>query len=75
MAVVVTANKSLVSRFLDEIYNKGNYDSADTVVATDYISHNELSIEVLGPRRNQAGCSRAAHGLPGPRYFDRRLDR
>jgi steroid delta-isomerase-like uncharacterized protein len=53
---VVTANKSLVSRFLDEVYNKGNYDFADTAVAADYISHNELSIEVLGPD----GIKRAA---------------
>jgi steroid delta-isomerase-like uncharacterized protein len=53
---VVTANKSLVSRFLDEVYNKGNYDFADAAVATDYISHNELSIEVLGPD----GIKRAA---------------
>jgi len=46
---VVTANKRLVARFLDEVYNKGNYDFADVVVAMDYVSHNELSIEVLGP--------------------------
>jgi steroid delta-isomerase-like uncharacterized protein len=46
---VVAGNKTLVARFLDEVYNKGNYDFADVAVAADYVSHNELSIEVLGP--------------------------
>jgi predicted ester cyclase len=43
------ANKSIVRRFLDEVYNKGNLSVADELVAPGYISHNELSIEVLGP--------------------------
>jgi steroid delta-isomerase-like uncharacterized protein len=43
-------NKALVSRFLDEVYNKGNLDVADELVAADYLSHNELDFEVLGPR-------------------------
>jgi len=42
-------NKSLVKRFLDEVYNKGNYDVAYELVAPDYVSHNELNVEVLGP--------------------------
>lgn len=43
-------NKALVRRFLDEVYNKGNLEVADALVAPNYTSHNELNIEVLGPR-------------------------
>jgi len=43
-------NKALVRRFLEEVYNRGNLDVADELVAPDYVSHNELNIEVLGPR-------------------------
>ncbi len=49
-------NKTIVCRFLDEVYNKGNLTVADELVAADYVSHNELSIEVLGP----LGIRRAA---------------
>ena len=52
----VEENKALVRRFLDEVYNKGNYAVADELVAPEYASHNELSIEVLGPQ----GIKRAA---------------
>lgn len=41
--------KELVLRFFDEVYNKGNYAFADSVIATDYKSHNRLGFEVLGP--------------------------
>jgi predicted ester cyclase len=42
-------NKALVTRFLDEVYNKGNLDVADELVTANYLSHNELNLEVLGP--------------------------
>jgi predicted ester cyclase len=43
------ANKALVVRFLDEVYNMSNLAVADELVAPDYTSHNQLAIEVLGP--------------------------
>jgi steroid delta-isomerase-like uncharacterized protein len=49
-------NKSIVRRFFDEVYNKGNLAVADELVAPDYVSHNQLEIEVLGPE----GIKRAA---------------
>lgn len=42
-------NKELVRRMFEEVYNKGNYDFADEVFAENYISHNKLNIQVLGP--------------------------
>ena len=55
-------NKALVRRFLNEVYNKGNLKVADELVAANYISHNELNIEVLGPQgiRNAAVLQRTA---------------
>ncbi len=49
-------NKLLVRRLFDEVYNKGNLDAADDLIAKRYISHNKLSIEVTGP----AGIKKAA---------------
>ncbi|MEZ0370038.1 MAG: ester cyclase [Candidatus Sericytochromatia bacterium] len=43
------ANKDKVRYFLDEVYNKGNLAVADELVAPDYVSHNKLALEVLGP--------------------------
>jgi steroid delta-isomerase-like uncharacterized protein len=47
--MTIETNKSLIRRFLDEVYNKGNLALADELVAPNYTSHNELNIEVLGP--------------------------
>jgi steroid delta-isomerase-like uncharacterized protein len=33
------ANKRLVVRFYDELWNRGNYDVADELVAADYVRH------------------------------------
>ena len=33
------ANKALVSRFYDEIWNNGNFAAADDLVADDYVRH------------------------------------
>jgi predicted ester cyclase len=55
-------NKALVARFLDEVYNRGNLDVADELVADDYTSHNRLEIEVMGPEgiKATARAQRAA---------------
>ena len=35
-------NKTLVRRLIDEVYNQGNLDAADELLATDYVDHNAL---------------------------------
>jgi predicted SnoaL-like aldol condensation-catalyzing enzyme len=32
-------NKALVRRFLDEVYNRGNLDKADELLAAEYVDH------------------------------------
>jgi predicted ester cyclase len=49
-------NKRLVRRLFHEVYNRGLYEVADELIADAYVSHNKLSLEVLGP----AGIKRAA---------------
>jgi predicted ester cyclase len=54
--VDIEANKRLVRRLFDEVYNQGLYDVADELIAEAYVSHNKLALEVLGP----AGIKQAA---------------
>jgi steroid delta-isomerase-like uncharacterized protein len=56
LSMSVEENKLLLRRFFEEVYDKGNLTVADELVAEDYISHNELDIQVLGPE----GIKRAA---------------
>ena len=35
----VEANKRLVVRFYEELWNRGNYEAADDLVAADYVRH------------------------------------
>jgi predicted ester cyclase len=60
--MTASENKALVARFLDEVYNRGNLDVADELVADDYTSHNRLEIEVMGPEgiKATARAQRAA---------------
>jgi hypothetical protein len=32
-------NKALVRRFVEEVYNRGNLDAADELLAPDYVDH------------------------------------
>jgi predicted ester cyclase len=57
-------NKALVARFLDEVYNHGNLDVADELVAPDYVSHNQLAIEVLGPNGIKAAARAQRAAFP-----------
>ena len=43
------ANKALIRRFYDEVWNKGHLDVADEVFADDYVRHD------LRPSRALAG--------------------
>ena len=38
----LTENKSIATRFLEEVINKGNQSLADELVASDFIDHNPL---------------------------------
>jgi len=42
-------NANLVRYFFEEVYNKGNFAVADSLIAEKYTSHNKLNIEVIGP--------------------------
>ena len=35
------ANKQIVVRFYDELWNRGNYEAADELVAQDYVRHDQ----------------------------------
>jgi steroid delta-isomerase-like uncharacterized protein len=39
MAGPLDASKQLVVRFYDELWNRGNFDAADELVAHDYVRH------------------------------------
>ena len=38
-----TTNKANERRFFDEVWNKGNFQEADQIVAADYIDHNAVT--------------------------------
>ena len=42
-------NKALVRRFVQEVYNRGNLDVADELLATNFVDHDFLSGEEVGP--------------------------
>lgn len=60
-------NKDLVRRFFEEVYNKGNFDFADSVVAEDYTSHNRLGFEVLGPEGIKKAAKAQREAFPDQR--------
>jgi predicted ester cyclase len=62
-------NKRLVARFLDEVYNNGDLAVADELVAADYVSHNRLGIEVLGPDGIKATARAQRAAFPDQRTY------
>ena len=58
----IEANKALVRRMFEEIYNRAHYEVADEVFAENYVSHNGLGVTVLGPEgiKRIAAMQRAA---------------
>ena len=61
--IATDANKQLVRRFYDEVWQKGNVDVADDVFADDYIRHDLRATEAApGPegQKRIAGAFRAA---------------
>ena len=41
-------NKALVRRFVEEVYNRGNLDAADELLAPDYVDHTVPSGKYAG---------------------------
>lgn len=60
-------NKELIRRFFEEVYNKGNYAFADSVIASDYKSHNRLGFEVLGPEGIKKAAKAQRDAFPDQR--------
>jgi predicted SnoaL-like aldol condensation-catalyzing enzyme len=59
------ANKQLVLRFYDELWNRGNFDAADELVADDYVRHDLRPGEAPpGPAGQKAVAQRFRGGLP-----------
>jgi hypothetical protein len=52
-------NKALVRRFVQEVYNRGNLDVADELLATNFVDHDFLSGEEVGPEdyERSLGCA------------------
>jgi steroid delta-isomerase-like uncharacterized protein len=44
----VEANKAVIGRFFEDIFNQGHLDVADEIVATNYINHNPAPGETPG---------------------------
>jgi predicted ester cyclase len=42
------SNKTIVRRVIEEVYNQGNFDVADELIAPHYLSHNRDSHKVVG---------------------------
>lgn len=46
--IMSTANNAILQRFFEAIYNQGDLDVADEIVATHYVNHNPLPGEAPG---------------------------
>jgi predicted SnoaL-like aldol condensation-catalyzing enzyme len=53
-------NKTLVRRFYEEVWNKGNLDAADAIFADDYVRHDLRpgdAPQAPRDRSSSRGCS------------------
>jgi predicted ester cyclase len=62
-------NKAIVRRVFDEIYNQGNYDVADELIAPDYTSHNGGSHTLVGVEGVKKSASQQRHTFPDLHSF------
>jgi steroid delta-isomerase-like uncharacterized protein len=59
------ANKQIVLRFYDELWNRGNFDAADELVAEDYVRHDLRPAEAPpGPAGQSAVAKRFRAAFP-----------
>jgi steroid delta-isomerase-like uncharacterized protein len=42
-------HEAAVRRFFEEVWNQGNVAAAHAFLAPDFVSHNSLNVEILGP--------------------------
>jgi steroid delta-isomerase-like uncharacterized protein len=41
--------RAAVRRFFDEVWNKGNVDETEAFLAPEFVSHNTLDVQIVGP--------------------------
>jgi serine phosphatase RsbU (regulator of sigma subunit)/predicted ester cyclase len=51
-------NKALLRRFVEEVYNRGNLDAADELLAPDYVDHTEPSGKYAGREGLKRGVAK-----------------
>ena len=51
-------NKALVRRFVEEVYNRGNLDAADELLAPDFVDHSEPSGKYAGREGLKRGVAK-----------------
>ncbi len=67
-AVPTAKNKSLVRRFYEEVWDKGNLDVCDEVFSRDYVRHDLRATEpVPGPERQTQIAAEFRSAFPRPR--------
>ena len=49
------ANCALVRRFIDEVFNAGNFDAADEILAPNYMHHDPTTQEFARGWRGSSG--------------------
>lgn len=57
-------NKALVRRLLEEVYNRGNLDAAEELVAQDYVRHGGPADRVSGPEGYKGAISALRSAFP-----------
>jgi len=58
-----TTNKANERRFFEEVWNKGNFQAADQIVAADYIDHDAITSKT-GPEGVRAEVSLFRNAFP-----------
>ena len=58
-----TANKANERRFFEEVWNKGNFQAADQIVAADYVDHDAITSKT-GPEGVRAEVSLFRNAFP-----------
>jgi predicted SnoaL-like aldol condensation-catalyzing enzyme len=65
MAMTIEANKDLVRRFYEELWNRGNLAAAEELVAQDYVRHDlRPGAAPPGPAGQQAIAQRFRTAFP-----------
>jgi predicted ester cyclase len=57
-------NKTKITRYIEEVFNKGNLFVVDETVMPNYIVHTGLGIEIKGPEGVKQFCMAMRTGFP-----------